>query len=366
MSKHREEKLLWMRRRIDSLDSKIVSLLKERIRIARELGEYKREMGINVEDSSREREVLERVERLGDGLENNFVRELYGRIILESKRAQRQGKVAILGPRGTYSEEAACRFMLSPSLVPAGDIEGIFDLVARGEVEFGVVPIENSLEGSVQLAQEFLIKEDVSIYSEVVLDINHCLLAMEGVRLEEVKEVVSHPQALAQCKRFVARLGVKTRESLSTAEAARQIREKELKSSAAIAPPSSAQLYNLEVLKEGIQDMEENQTRFLIISQRDHGPTGGDKTSIIFSLKDEPGALYRVLKIFAEEGINLTKIESRPTRRALGEYIFFIDFEGHREEERTKKVLAQLESATSFFKLLGSYPAWGETVGEVK
>ncbi len=351
-----DEKLLEMRKKIDEIDSRIVSLLEERLKIAMEVGKYKRERGIKIEDTSREREVLRRVESLAKGLKKDFLEDIYKRIILESKRAQRQGKIAILGPRGTFSEEAAYRFMLSPTLVLAKDIEEIFSFVTKGEVEFGVVPIENSLEGSVHLAQELLIKEDVKIYSEITLEINHCLLALEGTTLGDIDEVISHPQALAQCKQLIRDLGAKTRNAPSTADAAREIKEKGLKNSAAIAPLASARLYNLKVLKENVQDVEENKTRFLIISQRDHRPTGVDKTSIILSLKDKPGALYEVLKIFADSKINLTKIESRPSRKALGDYVFFIDFEGHREEEKVKGALENLKSATSFIKVLGSYP----------
>ncbi len=348
------EKLVQMRKRIDQIDEKIVSLLKERIEIAKEVGRYKRERGMKIEDAQREKEVLKRVSELAPEM-SSFIQDVYKRIILESKRAQRQGKIAILGPRGTFSEEAAYRFMLSPYLVLARDLEEIFSLVEKGEVEFGVVPIENSIEGSVHIAQELLIKRNVKIYSEVIMNINHALLAKKGTKIEDINEIISHPQALAQCKQIIREIGAKTRNAPSTAEAAREVSK--LENAAAIAPLSAAKLYNLEVLKENVQDVEENKTRFLIISQRDHEPTGRDKTSLILSLKDKPGALYQILKIFADMNINLTKIESRPSRKALGDYIFFIDFEGHREDEKIKKALKELKSGTSFLKILGSYPA---------
>jgi len=356
MPKQGNDKLSRMRERIDEIDRELVSLLQERIEIARQVGAYKRERGIKIEDSEREKEVLTRVKKLSQDLEGDFLHHIYSRIILESKRAQRQGKIAILGPRGTYSEEAAYKFMLSPALILAGDLGEVFNLVTKGEVEFGVVPIENSLEGSVHLAQEYLIREEVSIYFEVILDINHHLLGRRGAKLYDIEEAISHPQALAQCRRTISELGVRTRNAPSTADAARMVKEEGFKNSAAIAPLASARLYDLKVLRENIQDIEQNQTRFLIISQGDHRPTGRDKTSVIFSLKDEPGTLYEVIKIFAQQGVNLTKIESRPTRRALGDYMFFIDFQGHREEERIRRILDKLENSTSFLKVLGSYP----------
>ncbi len=356
MTRQNDRELQKMRETIDKIDEKIVSLLEERLKIAHEVGKYKRKRSINIEDSSREKEVLSRVEKLARDLNKDFLTDIYRRIILESKRAQRQGKISILGPRGTFSEEAAYRFMTSPALVLARDLEEIFNFVINGEVEFGIIPIENSIEGSVHIAQELLIKREVKVYSEIILEINHCLLTLEGVSLKDIKEVISHPQALAQCKQLIRDLGTKTRNAPSTADAAREIRTKKLGNLAAIAPLASARLYNLKILKENVQDVKENKTRFLVISQTDHKPTGKDKTSIILSLRNKSGALYETLKIFAENGINLTKIESRPSRRALGDYVFFIDLDGHRKEKNIKEVLENLRLTTSFLKVLGSYP----------
>ena len=346
-----------MRKEIDEIDAKLLELLRRRIRIAEQVGRYKLARGMRIEDPEREKQVISRAIARAEGLSEEFVRDIFERIILESKRAQRQGKIAILGPRGTFSEEAALKFMSSPHLVLARDIEEIFDLVERGEVEFGVLPVENSLEGSVTLAMELLVKREARVYAEIILDINHNLLALPGVKLAEIRSVISHPQALAQCKGFISSLGVSTANYPSTADAAREIKEKQLRDVAAIAPLAAAKLYGLAVLKEKIQDIDHNQTRFFILAKRDHAPTGRDKTSIVLSLKDKPGALYEVLEAFAKAKINLTKIESRPSRRALGDYIFFIDFEGHRTEDRIKAVLEEIERRASFMKILGSYPA---------
>jgi chorismate mutase/prephenate dehydratase len=348
-----------MRKEIDEIDTQLLELLRRRIRVAEQVGKYKLAKGMRIEDPEREKQVLSRALANAGELSREFVRDIFERIILESKRAQRQGKIAILGPRGTFSEEAALRFMKSPHLVLARDIEEIFDLVERGEVEFGVLPVENSLEGSVALAMELLVKRNAKVYAEVILDINHHLLALPGVKLGEIRKVISHPQALAQCKGFISSLAVATANYPSTADAAREIKEKQLRDVAAIAPLAAAKLYGLEVLKEKIQDIDHNQTRFFILAKKDHAPTGRDKTSIILSLKDKPGALYEILEAFAKAKVNLTKIESRPSRRALGDYIFFIDFEGHRSEERIKRVLEEIEKRASFMKILGSYPSGG-------
>jgi prephenate dehydratase len=265
-------------------------------------------------------------------------------------------KVAILGPRGTFSEEAALLFEESPDIELCGDIEEVFGSVISSASEFGIVPMENSLEGSIGMTSELLLKEDVKVYKEIVLDIRHSLMALPGTRIGDISEVISHPHALAQCKGTIRELGAKTRNFPSTAEAAREVAEKNLKQAAALAPRVAASLYGLEILKDDAQDGEGNQTRFFVISKSDHEKTGNDKTSLVIGLKDRPGALYDTLKSFKDKGVNLTKIESRPSRKALGDYIFYIDLEGHREDGAVSAVLDELEKSTAFLKILGSYP----------
>jgi prephenate dehydratase len=262
-------------------------------------------------------------------------------------------KVAILGPRGTYSEEAAYKFSQNPELCLCDDISEIFEKVIKEKAEYGIVPVENSLEGSVGMTLELLLKKNLKIYKEIVLDVRHNLMALPGTKINEITEVVSNPQALAQCKSMLRKLKVKTRNFSSTADAAREIAQKKLVGVAAIAPKISAKLYGLEIIEEGIQDQEKNQTRFLVVAKTDDEK--GGKTSLILGLKDRPGALYESLRPFAERKINLTKIESRPSRKALGDYIFYIDFEGHRKDERIKEAIEELEKNSLFLKILGSY-----------
>ncbi len=265
-------------------------------------------------------------------------------------------EVAVLGPRGTFSEEAARKFQPRCELVLCRDIPEVFESVENGKAKWGIAPVENSLEGSIGITLELLLQKELKICGEVVLNISHALMALPETKLEYIKEVISHPHALAQCKNFLKKLRVKTRNFFSTAEAAREISEKKLSSTAALAPRSAAQLYGLKILKEDIQDENQNQTRFLVLAKRDAKKTGRDKTSLIFGLKDRPGALYEALGIFALQGINLTKIESRPSRKALGDYVFYVDFVGHRHEKKIRRALAQLKSKAAFLKILGSYP----------
>jgi prephenate dehydratase len=265
-------------------------------------------------------------------------------------------RIAILGPRGTFSEEAAYKFNKSPEVFLCADIFEIFESVIEGRAEYGIVPVENSLEGSIGITLDLLLTQDVKVYGEIILDISHNLMALPGTKMSDVKEVISHPHALAQCKKFLRELKVETRSFPSTAEAAKEISEKRLRGTAALAPKVAAQLYGLEILREGVQDQDKNQTRFLVIYGKDHENTGRDKTSIIFGLKDRPGALYETLGTFAQRNINLTKIESRPSRKALGDYVFFIDFEGHREDQPVGEALEELGEKTLFLKVLGSYP----------
>jgi prephenate dehydratase len=266
-------------------------------------------------------------------------------------------RVSLLGPKGTFSEEAALNFFGKEELVYRGDINRIFDDVVSGRTDYGIVPIENSLEGSIGLTLELFLKVDLMIYGEVVIDIRHSLLCLKDSTLDDIKEVISHPHALAQCKGFIGELGLNTKNCLSTAEAAREVSRRKLKNTAAIAPERAAELYGLKVLKSSVQDEDYNQTRFLVIAKHDSARTGKDKTSIIFSLLDKPGALYEALGAFVKGKINLTKIESRPSRKALGDYVFFVDFEGHRSDARVRRALKELENKVSFMKLLGSYPA---------
>lgn len=271
--------------------------------------------------------------------------------------------LAYLGPEGTFSQEAATlyeRLLGVPcEQLPGQDFEQIFSWVSQGRVDYGIVPIENSLEGSVTTNLDLLTTEDIFIRGEVILDIDHCLLGLgEGA---EILEIISHPQALAQCRRNLKRLYPDARviSATSTSHAAREVAQGGRAERVALGTRAAAKIYGLKVLQTNMADNPENQTRFLVLSRKDHPLTGLDKTSIVVSPQaNRPGALHGIIEPFARLGINLTKIESRPTKRFLGEYVFFIDFEGHREQPAVKQILQQLKEETSFMKMLGSYPQY--------
>jgi prephenate dehydratase len=265
-------------------------------------------------------------------------------------------RIALLGPKGTFTGEAALKADPDADRVFYETIEDVFDAVTSGRAEKGIVPVENSLEGSVSATLEMLLSTDVSICREVVLDITHCLLGLPGAGLSDFNEVISHPHALAQCRGFLKSLkAIKTRNFPSTADAAREIAVKDLKTTAAIAPRIAAEIYGLNIMKEGIQDEEKNQTRFFVISKGCPEISGAKKTSIVIGLMDRPGALYDILGHFANAGVNLTKIESRPTKKSLGDYIFFIDFIGDRRDEKIQRIFETVKGLTTSIKVLGSY-----------
>ncbi len=228
--------------------------------------------------------------------------------------------------------------------------------VANGDSLLGVVPIENSIEGPVGITLDSLAhKFDLKIYKEIIIPINQNLIVNPGSTMDDIKDVYSHAQALAQCQDFVRENNIQPHYAISTARAAKDIIGD--KSKAAIGNSKIVELYGLEILQSNIQDVENNATRFVVVSKNDHEMTGRDKTSIIFSIyEDKPGQLYKILGIFEKNNINLTKIESRPSKKGLGRYLFFVDFEGHKDDEVVQNILKEIEEQTYRFKILGSYP----------
>jgi len=283
-------------------------------------------------------------------------------------------KVGFLGPEGTFSEEASKLYSKKLpgkiELIPYTTIHDILYAVQRGKLAEAIVPIENSIEGTIGVVTDMLAKDvNLQIKQEIVLDIFHYIMAQKGTRLSEVTDIISHPQALDQCKDFLQKHLPKARLHLarSTSDAVRQIGtslgEKiiahgKIKGSvfAAVGNINSAKLYDLKVLASKI-NAKYNQTRFVVLAKSDQARTGKDKTSIVFSIRhDRPGGLHDVLSVIAERNINLTKIESRPSKKALGDYYFFADMEGHRQDKKIAEAIKKIKSKCSFLKLLGSYP----------
>ena len=275
-------------------------------------------------------------------------------------------RVAFLGPEGTFSEDAALRHEPQGHLEPFPSIQAVALAVTSGIVEEGVVPIENSLEGSVTYTLDILIQEErLFIRRELVLPIEHCLMVKPGTRPADIQTVYSHPQALGQCRGFLERCFPKAQSeaSLSTVAAVEDMKGSATPA-AAISPRRAAELYGVEILAHGIQDYSSNATRFVVLAHADHPPTGSDKTSLCFTFDDDkPGLLYTVLGEFNHRNINLAKVESRPTKQSLGEYIFLIDCDGHREDPLVKGAIDALRVHTSMLKIFGSYPRWTDESG---
>jgi len=267
--------------------------------------------------------------------------------------------MAFLGPAGTYTEQAAMNHYAAATLVPFASITSTASAVLEGEADQAIVPIENSLEGSVNQTLDILIdRTGLFIRYELVLPIDHCLMTRPGTPTDALDVIFSHPQALAQCRRFLQEKYPETElvASLSTSASVSEMSASRFVA-AAIANQRSAELYGADIVHRGIQDDPNNATRFVVLAKTDHAPTGADKTSICFDFKDDaPGILSSVLGEFAERGINMAKIESRPTRKSLGRYIFLVDLEGHRQDEALMEALDTVERQVSMFKMFGSYP----------
>ena len=265
-------------------------------------------------------------------------------------------KVAFQGERGAYSESAVYTFFGDETEVkPCRDLTEVFESVDKQEVPVGVVPIENSLEGSVNQTYDLFLTHNLKVSGEVIIRISHCLIANPTTSLEAVKTVYSHPQALAQCRSFLERLGSDLIPTYDTAGSVKMLKENGLKDAAAVASEKAAEIYGMKILAREIEDTPTNYTRFFVISKNDSPKTGKDKTSIIFAAAHTPGALYHALGEFSKRDINLAKIESRPTKQKPWEYNFYLDFEGHRTEEHCTAALKALEEYATFIKILGSY-----------
>ena len=346
------------RSRINNLDEEILNLLNRRGQVALQIGELKRQQDLPYFVPERESEILDRLVARNEGpLSADAVRAIWREILSACLALEHPLPVAYLGPPATFTHQAAVRrFGSSTQFLPVRSIVEIFDEVERGRAQYGVVPVENSTEGAVNVTLDRLIDAEAVIVGEVTLDIAQHLLS-RAADLTEIKIVCSHPQALAQCRGWLnAHLPeVRTEEMSSTTASAE--RAKEDPAVAAIASEMAARLYDLPILRERIEDNPANSTRFLVIGRRPAPPTGRDKTSILFSMKNEPGVLYSILAPFAQRRLNLTKIESRPTKRRPWEYVNFVDFEGHRDTEVVRAVLAEVKERCQFLKVLGSYPA---------
>lgn len=353
-----ENNLSNQRKMIDAIDADIVRALNKRLSIANEIGQIKQQEGSDFYDPAREAEVLKKIDQLNSGpIPKEALSVIYREIISASIALEKALKVAFLGPESTYTHQAVLKnFGASLKAISMKTIPDVFSAVECGECQYGVVPIENSTEGAVFHSMDQLVESDLKICGQVYLPIEHCLIAQSP--LELIKEIHSRDQAIGQCRDWLRRNlpNVKIIESDSTASAVAIAKERP--EVAAIASSIAAETYKVPMLQRGIQDSLENVTRFLVIGKTEVRPlgNGNDKTSLVLSLKDQSGALEKALAPFAKRGINLSKIESRPSRKKAWDYFFFIDLIGHIEEKNVQDAMDELNQCSSFVKCLGSYP----------
>jgi chorismate mutase/prephenate dehydratase len=349
-----------LRREIDQIDNEILKLLNKRAEVVIGISHIKRNEKAKFYSPEREREILERLTALNKGpFPHETLKVIYREILSASLSLEEPLKVAFFGPLATFTHLAALRhFGSSASFMPVESIRDVFDAVEAGKAGFGVVPVENSNEGVVSYTLDMFMDYDLKVSAEVMLEISHNLLSKSGDKAK-IKKIYSNPQAAAQCRRWLELNlpGVPILESTSTAKAAELAFVDD--EAAAIASELAAKIYDLRFFEKNIEDIKHNYTRFLVISKEFPPKTGRDKTSIMFSIKDRPGALYDILSPFKRAKINLTKIESRPSKRKAWEYIFFVDMEGHIDDKKVRKAVDTMKENCLYVKILGSYPHGG-------
>jgi chorismate mutase/prephenate dehydratase len=349
-------KLSSLRRKIDNIDRQVVSLLNRRASVAKEIGDLKDRTGRGVYMPDREVEVYENILKQNRGpLSGDALRSIYREIMSSSLALEKRLNIAYLGPETTFTHIASIKkFGSQVEYSPCNSIAEVFREVELARSDYGVVPVENSIEGAVNYTLDMFIDSDLKICSEVFLEISHNLIGR--CSLKSVKKVYSNPQVFGQCRLWLdSHLeGVELVEVSTTSKAA-EIVSKE-KNACAIASLLAAEKYKLKILAKDIEDSATNITRFLVIGQRTPSPTKKDKTSIMFAVKDRVGALHDMLVPFKKNGINLTKIESRPSKKKAWQYYFFVDMAGHYENINVRRALRELERHCIFLKILGSYP----------
>jgi chorismate mutase/prephenate dehydratase len=351
-------KLGELRAAIDAIDDEILAALAKRADVAEKIADAKKaENTSRFHAPERERAVIERLYQKGAGaFPREAIRVVFREIMSACLSLQKQMFVAYLGPEGTFTQMAARQaFGLAARYRETATIDGVFDAVARGDATYGVVPLENSTEGAVSFTADALATTDVKICQELVMPIEHCLLSQSD-SLAEVARVYSHPQALAQCRVWLAKNLPSAQIVQTPSTAAAVVEAKSDEKNAAIASRLAGEIYGLPVLCKEIQDHISNATRFVVLANDDAPPTGDDKTSIVFGTRDEEGALRKVLSVFEAHGLSLSRIESRPNKNEAWQYVFLTDFVGHRSDAKVAAALNELQTISSELRVLGSYP----------
>jgi len=344
------------RNKIDQIDKRLVALLNDRAKASLAIGKEKMKNKKGIYAPAREQAILKKIARLNKGpMSQEAFEAIYREIMSSSLALEKALQIAYFGAAGSFTHLAAVnKFGSQVNYMPSDSILEVFQKVEHGECDYGVVPIENSTEGAVTHTFDLLVDSELKICAQILLPVSQHLMSKSA--LSQVKKVYSHPQVFGQCRHWLFKHVPKAAQvEVSSPTQAAQVALKE-KGAAAIGSRQAAKIYGLKVIASSIQDNAHNVTRFLVISSQDVPPTGRDRTSILFSIKDRVGALHAMLSPFEKNKINLTKIESRPSKKKAWDYFFFVDFEGHREDVKVKKALAELEEMCKYLKVLGSYP----------
>lgn len=345
-----------LRKRIDRIDDHILVLLAQRAGVVQQINRIKNKKRIAAFSPERERVILKRLRQLNKSdLKDSDIELIFKEIFSVFRALRGTLTAAFLGPEGTFTHQAVVKnFGKKVNFLSCESIDEVFSAVEKGHAEYGVVPVENSNEGVVNYTLDMFFDSFLKICAEVTMTVRHNLLAQKGAK--KIKRIYSNPQVFAQCRKWLSfhMAGVELIPAVSTARAACEVKKD--RNGACLGSRILASLYGLSVLYTSIQDSASNITRFLVVSSKDSLLSGDDKTSILFSVKDKAGALYDALYSFKKSGINMTKIESRPSKKKAWEYYFFVDIQGHRTETRIQKSLKDLEKRCNFVKILGSYP----------
>ena len=347
-----------IRRQIDTIDKELLDLLNRRADLVHEVGVVKKRDGLQIYAPEREEALLRRLISMNQGrLSESSIRAIYREIMSAALALEDDLENAYLGPEGTWTHQAAIKkFGHSVSYSPQPNFADVFDQVTRRSADYGVVPIENSTEGAVSHTLDLFVDSPLHICSQILLRIENCLMA--AIPRSEIRTLYSHPQVFGQCRAWIHKNFPQADlvEVSSTTKAAQIAQEQAKQGAAALGGPLAAEIYGLDLLESSIQDRATNTTRFLVIGEKTCPPTGHDRTSVLFAIHDRPGSLVKALQAFDNFHINLSKIESRPSKRKDWEYVFYVDLAGHCEDPQVADALAELHQHCSMIKLLGSYP----------
>ncbi|MBP7652348.1 prephenate dehydratase [Candidatus Dependentiae bacterium] len=345
-----------LRKNINVIDKKIISLLDQRLSYAEKIGKIKKKLNLPVFDPARENEILNSIKSLNKGFPEVFLENIYSNVMAASRLIERKLKIIYLGPEGSFTHIAAKTKFPESDLIYANSISSVFTEVEKNNGDYGIAPIENSNNGVVTYTLDKLLTTSLTISGELMIKVSHFLISKES-SLKKIDTVYSHPQSFGQCENWIInnlKKDIKLIPVESNSLAAEIVSEK--KNCAAISSSLSAKIYKLNILAEQIEDYKNNMTRFYVIGKQKNSISGNDKTSIAFAAKDRVGILYKCLEPFAKNKISLSKIESRPYKNVAWNYVFFIDFFGHIDDPKIQAVLKKLDNYCSFIKYLGSYP----------